>query len=61
LLRAVWGGDMYEPANLHVYVGYLRKKVEPDPANPQYIVTHRGIGYEFTTQAEPEADGPPLA
>lgn len=34
-------------ANLHVLVSQLRRKVEPDPARPQYLLTHRGIGYAF--------------
>lgn len=48
LLRAVWGSEEYELSNLHVYIGYLRQKLEPDPQRPRYIRTHRGIGYEFT-------------
>lgn len=50
LLRAVWGSEEYELSNLHVYIGYLRQKLEPDPQRPQYIRTHRGIGYEFAAQ-----------
>ena len=52
LLRAVWGSEEYELSNLHVYIGYLRRKLEPDPQSPQYIVTHRGIGYEFAVPEE---------
>ncbi|HSJ56759.1 MAG TPA: response regulator transcription factor [Anaerolineae bacterium] len=46
LLRAVWGpeyGD--ETEYLRVYVRYLRQKLEPDPANPIYLVTQPGAGY----------------
>lgn len=52
LLRAVWGSEEYDLSNLHVYIGYLRQKLEPDPQRPQYIRTHRGIGYEFSAQDE---------
>jgi two-component system KDP operon response regulator KdpE len=51
LLRSVWGvGYESAAANLHVFVGYLRRKIEPEPRNPRYIVTHRGVGYEFVTE-----------
>jgi two-component system KDP operon response regulator KdpE len=57
LLRAVWGSE-YEDARpyLHVHIGQLRRKIEPDPANPVYILTEPGVGYRF---AAPEpAPGP---
>lgn len=48
LLRAVWG-ERYgaEPHYLHVYVNQLRRKLEPDPARPQFILTDPGVGYRF--------------
>ncbi|MGE3271079.1 MAG: response regulator transcription factor [Chloroflexota bacterium] len=48
LLRAVWGPE-YASARpyLHVFVGQLRRKIEPDPAHPRYIVTEPGIGYRL--------------
>ena len=48
LLRAVWGPE-YEDARqyLHVFVGQLRRKIEPDPAHPRYILTEPGIGYRL--------------
>lgn len=46
LLRAVWGPEYGEETEyLRVYVRYLRQKLEPDPANPVYIVTQPGAGY----------------
>lgn len=48
LLKRVWG-TAYEAdiANLHVYISYLRKKIDVDPSKPSRIRTHRGVGYEF--------------
>ncbi|QQS47154.1 MAG: response regulator transcription factor [Acidobacteriota bacterium] len=48
LLGAVWGGDYTEQNEyLRVFVGQLRKKIEPDPAHPRYIITEPWIGYRF--------------
>ncbi len=48
LLAKVWGYEYRdEIQNLRVYIGYLRKKIEPDPSNPRYIFTERGVGYRF--------------
>ena len=48
LLGAVWGGDYTEQNEyLRVFIGQLRKKIEPDPANPKYILTEPWIGYRF--------------
>jgi two-component system KDP operon response regulator KdpE len=48
LLAAVWGGGYTEqPEYLRVFIGQLRKKIEPDPANPRYILTEPWIGYRF--------------
>jgi two-component system KDP operon response regulator KdpE len=48
LLRAVWGPNAAEQVEyLRVFVGQLRKKVEPDPSNPRYVLTEPWIGYRF--------------
>jgi two-component system KDP operon response regulator KdpE len=48
LLAAVWGGESVEqPEYLRVFIGQLRKKVEPDPAKPHYILTEPWVGYRF--------------
>ena len=48
LLRAVWGPRYHDESHyLHVYVSQLRRKVEPDPARPRYILTEPGAGYRF--------------
>jgi two-component system KDP operon response regulator KdpE len=48
ILKAIWGphaGD--QPEHLRVLVGSLRKKIEPNPAAPQYILTEPWVGYRF--------------
>jgi len=48
LLRAIWGPGYEEETHyLRVYVSQLRRKVEPDPARPRYIVTEPGVGYRL--------------
>ncbi len=48
LLAKVWGYEYREETHyLRLYINYLRKKIEPDPANPKYILTERGVGYRF--------------
>jgi two-component system, OmpR family, response regulator RegX3 len=50
LIDRVWGSDYVgDTKTLDVHVKRLRGKVEPDPANPQFIVTVRGLGYKFET------------
>lgn len=49
LLAKVWGPEYRDDTQLlRLYINYLRKKIEPDPANPRYIFTERGVGYRFT-------------
>lgn len=53
LLAAIWGGNYTEqPEYLRVFVGQLRKKIEPDPSIPRYILTEPWIGYRFNSGAE---------
>ena len=48
LIDRVWGSDYVgDTKTLDVHVKRLRAKVEPDPANPRYLVTVRGLGYKF--------------
>ncbi|MFL5918591.1 MAG: response regulator [Gaiellaceae bacterium] len=48
LLQALWGGSDYrEPRTIDVHVRHLREKLEPDPSEPEYILTVRGVGYRF--------------
>jgi len=48
VLAKVWGYEYRDETHyLRLYINYLRKKIEEDPANPQYILTERGVGYRF--------------
>jgi two-component system KDP operon response regulator KdpE len=48
LLTAVWGpNSAQQPEYLRVFVGHLRKKLEPEENGPRYIVTEPWIGYRF--------------
>lgn len=48
LLQRVWGEQYHsEKEYLRVFIGRLRKKLEPDPENPKYIITTPGVGYHF--------------
>jgi len=51
ILSAIWGsGSAEQPEYLRVFVGNLRKKLEPNPAAPKYIKTEPWIGYRFDPQ-----------
>ncbi len=48
LLERVWGPEYRgEHQYVRTYVTYLRQKLEPDPRNPRYILSERGLGYRF--------------
>jgi two-component system KDP operon response regulator KdpE len=48
LLRAVWGPEYASETNyLRVHITHLRKKIEPDPSKPIYVLTEPGVGYRF--------------
>jgi len=48
LLEKLWGGSAFrDPRTIDVHVRHLREKIEPDPAEPEYIFTVRGVGYRF--------------
>jgi two-component system, OmpR family, KDP operon response regulator KdpE len=48
LLEAVWGeASQEQPEYLRVFMGQLRKKLEPDPSNPRFLVTEPWVGYRF--------------
>jgi two-component system, OmpR family, KDP operon response regulator KdpE len=48
ILREVWGPQYHDESHyLHVYVSQLRRKIEPDPARPRYLLTEPGAGYRL--------------
>jgi two-component system KDP operon response regulator KdpE len=51
ILRAIWGPhSVDQPEHLRVLVNAVRKKIEPDPANPRYILTEPWVGYRFADE-----------
>ena len=58
LLAAVWGANNTEqPEYLRVFINALRKKVEPNPSKPRYLLTEPWVGYRFATPDAEPADG----
>jgi DNA-binding response OmpR family regulator len=48
LLERIWGDSAYrDPRTIDVHIRHLREKVEPDPHEPEYLLTVRGVGYRF--------------
>ena len=53
ILKAIWGPHgTDQPEHLRVLVGQLRKKIEPDPANPRYLLTEPWVGYRFADETD---------
>ncbi len=54
LYEAVWKENVLEgdSRTIIVYIGNIRKKIEPDPSNPKFILTVRGVGYKFNHNLE---------
>jgi len=49
ILKAIWGPHVADqPEHLRVLVGSLRKKIEPNPSSPKYILTEPWVGYRFS-------------
>ena len=55
ILKAIWGANaVSQPEHLWVLMGQLRKKIEPDPANPRYLLSEPWVGYRLQTDAPRE-------
>jgi two-component system KDP operon response regulator KdpE len=53
LLQAVWGPDYGDETDyLRVFINHLRKKIEPDPSRPKYVLTEPWVGYRFAIPDE---------
>jgi two-component system, OmpR family, KDP operon response regulator KdpE len=58
VLQRVWGEYASEnSAQLRVYINYLRRKLEADPAHPVLIVTEPGVGYRLKVDADDPRQG----
>ena len=54
LLNEVWGpGYADATGNLRLYMAQLRRKLEPDPARPRWLLTEPGMGYPFQPESDP--------
>ena len=50
ILKAVWGPNaVNQPEHLWVLMAQLRKKIEPDPSHPRYLLSEPWVGYRFVT------------
>jgi two-component system KDP operon response regulator KdpE len=59
ILRTIWGPEYCdEPGYLRSYVKTLRKKIEGDPAHPEYLLTEPWIGYRFRDPSDPDTAPP---
>ena len=47
ILDEAWGDAIVTDRTINTHIAHLRKKIEKDPANPEYIVGVRGVGYKF--------------
>jgi two-component system response regulator RegX3 len=57
IMDEVWDPHWFGPTKtLDVHVSWLRKKIEEDPSNPEYITTIRGVGFRFRPAEPPEAE-----
>lgn len=53
ILKAIWGPySIDQPEHLRVLIGQLRKKIEPDPTKPRYLLTEPWVGYRFADELD---------
>jgi len=62
LMSRVWGAEYVDSRHyLHLYIRYLREKLEDDPTNPQLILSEWGVGYRLQLPEQAPRDDPALA
>jgi two-component system KDP operon response regulator KdpE len=60
LLTDIWGSEhVTDTGYLRLYIAQLRKKIEPDPSRPRYLLTESGMGYRFDPGPEPDSERDP--
>jgi two-component system KDP operon response regulator KdpE len=60
LLRDVWGPQYTtDTGYLRLYLAQLRKKLEPEPSSPRFLITEAGMGYRFSPGSSPGPSGSP--
>jgi len=53
ILEKVWGPEYAEDAQtLRVHISHLRKKIEPQPSSPRYVLTETGVGFRFASSSK---------
>ena len=53
ILKTIWGGNAVEqPEHIWVLMAQLRKKIEPDPGNPRYLLSEPFVGYRLVSTLE---------
>ncbi|HYM25421.1 MAG TPA: winged helix-turn-helix domain-containing protein, partial [Vicinamibacterales bacterium] len=53
ILREIWGANaVTQPEHLWVLVAQLRKKIEPDPSHPRYVISEPWVGYRLSTSSD---------
>ena len=56
ILKAVWGPNAVDqPEHLWVLMAQLRKKIEPEPSHPRYLISEPWVGYRFSSEPAPAA------
>jgi two-component system KDP operon response regulator KdpE len=61
LLTEVWGpGYADATGNLRLYMAQLRRKLEPNPARPRWLITEPGMGYRYQPSPDEDPEGPAL-
>lgn len=58
-MKEVWGPNYELETNyLRVYMAQIRRKLEPDPAQPCHFITEPGMGYRFEPEPQPTSSDP---